>query len=42
MKWSIVILLYPHKYIQHHHLERFEQGINLDERGAGPDPKLHG
>ena len=33
---------YPHKYIQHHHLERFEQGINLDERGAGPDPKLHG
>ena len=32
----------PHKYIQHHHLKRFEQGINLDERGAGPDPKLHG
>ena len=33
---------HPHKYIQHHHLERFAQGINLDERGAGPDPKLHG
>jgi len=32
----------PHKYIQHHNLERFEKGINLDERGAGPDPKLHG
>jgi len=33
---------HPNKIIQHHHLERFEQGINLDERGAGPDPKLHG
>jgi len=32
----------PHEYIQHHNLERFEKGINLDERGAGPDPKLHG
>ena len=32
----------PHKYIQHHNLERFEKGINIDERGAGPDPKLHG
>ena len=32
----------PHKYSQHHNLERFEKGINLDERGAGPDPKLHG
>ena len=32
----------PHQYIRHHHLERFEQGINLDERGAGPDPKMHG
>ena len=32
----------PHKYIQNHNLERFEKGINLDERGAGPDPKLHG
>ena len=33
---------HPHKYIQNHNLERFEKGINLDERGAGPDPKLHG
>ena len=32
----------PHKFIQNHNLERFEKGINLDERGAGPDPKLHG
>ena len=32
----------PHQYIRHHHLERFERGINLDERGAGPDPKMHG
>ncbi len=24
------------------HLDRFRQGINMDERGAGPDPKLHG
>ena len=32
----------PHKYIQNHNLKRFEKGINLDERGAGPDPKLHG
>ena len=32
----------PHKYIQNHNLERFEKGIMLDERGAGPDPKLHG
>ena len=32
----------PHKYIQNHNLERFEKGVNLDERGAGPDPKLHG
>ena len=32
----------PHKYIQNHNLERFEKGINIDERGAGPDPKLHG
>ncbi len=28
--------------IANHNLQRFEQGINLDERGAGPDPKLHG
>jgi methylglutamate dehydrogenase subunit A len=32
----------PHSVIANHHLRRFEQGINLDERGAGPDPKLHG
>ena len=32
----------PHKHVQNHNLERFEQGINIDERGAGPDPKLHG
>jgi len=32
----------PHKYIENHNLERFEKGINIDERGAGPDPKLHG
>ena len=30
------------KIIQNHDLRRFEKGINLDERGAGPDPKLHG
>jgi sarcosine oxidase subunit beta len=23
-------------------LKRFERGVNIDERGAGPDPKLHG
>tara|TARA_Y100000590_G_scaffold13102_1_gene15926 strand:- start:2935 stop:3945 length:1011 start_codon:yes stop_codon:yes gene_type:complete len=32
----------PHQYIINHNLQRFEKGINLDERGAGPDPKLHG
>ncbi len=32
----------PHKNVQNHNLERFEKGINIDERGAGPDPKLHG
>jgi sarcosine oxidase subunit beta len=32
----------PHPVIENHHLKRFERGINLDERGAGPDPKLHG
>ena len=32
----------PHKHIKNHNLERFEKGINIDERGAGPDPKLHG
>lgn len=32
----------PHDYIANHDLKRFERGYNLDERGAGPDPKLHG
>ena len=32
----------PHEIIKNHNLERFEKGINIDERGAGPDPKLHG
>ena len=32
----------PHEIIENHDLKRFEKGINLDERGAGPDPKLHG
>lgn len=32
----------PHEVIANHHLDRFRQGVILDERGAGPDPKLHG
>ena len=32
----------PHEHIQHFTLDRFDKGINIDERGAGPDPKLHG
>ncbi len=32
----------PHEFIANHDLGRFERGFNLDERGAGPDPKLHG
>jgi sarcosine oxidase subunit beta len=32
----------PDKVIADHDLKRFERGINIDERGAGPDPKLHG
>jgi sarcosine oxidase subunit beta len=32
----------PHKIISKFDLKRFEQGISIDERGAGPDPKLHG
>ncbi|MDC0073344.1 oleate hydratase [Alphaproteobacteria bacterium] len=32
----------PHKNIEYHNLKRFEQGYQIDERGAGPDPKLHG
>jgi len=32
----------PDAVIKNHDLTRFERGINIDERGAGPDPKLHG
>ena len=32
----------PHPVIANHDLKRFERGVNIDERGAGPDPKLHG
>ena len=32
----------PHEVIQHMDLKRFERGTVIDERGAGPDPKLHG
>ena len=32
----------PDPVIRHFDLRRFERGINIDERGAGPDPKLHG
>ncbi len=32
----------PHPVVENHDLQRFERGINIDERGAGPDPKLHG
>lgn len=32
----------PHKVIENFDLRRFERGVNIDERGAGPDPKLHG
>jgi len=32
----------PHEVIANHDLKRFERGVNIDERGAGPDPKLHG
>ncbi|MDZ7839991.1 MAG: sarcosine oxidase subunit beta family protein [Gammaproteobacteria bacterium] len=32
----------PDPVIENHDLQRFERGINIDERGAGPDPKLHG
>lgn len=32
----------PHPVVENHSLQRFRQGFNLDERGAGPDPKLHG
>lgn len=32
----------PDPVIEHFSLDRFRQGIMIDERGAGPDPKLHG
>jgi len=32
----------PDPVIEGYNLKRFELGINIDERGAGPDPKLHG
>jgi heterotetrameric sarcosine oxidase beta subunit len=32
----------PDPVIEHFDLGRFKRGINIDERGAGPDPKLHG
>ena len=32
----------PHKMIRYFDLKRFERGLHIDERGAGPDPKLHG
>jgi len=32
----------PHRFIEHFDLGRFSRGVNIDERGAGPDPKLHG
>ncbi len=32
----------PHEVIANHDLKRFERGVIIDERGAGPDPKLHG
>jgi methylglutamate dehydrogenase subunit A len=32
----------PDPVVANHDLKRFDRGIVLDERGAGPDPKLHG
>ncbi len=32
----------PDPTIEHFDLKRFERGVIIDERGAGPDPKLHG
>lgn len=32
----------PHSVVANHDLRRFKSGFNIDERGAGPDPKLHG
>jgi sarcosine oxidase subunit beta len=32
----------PDPVIEQFNLGRFKRGVNIDERGAGPDPKLHG
>ncbi|MEJ2177784.1 MAG: sarcosine oxidase subunit beta family protein [Gammaproteobacteria bacterium] len=32
----------PDPVIQNFDIGRFARGVNIDERGAGPDPKLHG
>ncbi|MFT5895284.1 MAG: heterotetrameric sarcosine oxidase beta subunit [bacterium] len=32
----------PDPVIKDFDLGRFKRGVNIDERGAGPDPKLHG
>lgn len=32
----------PGSMIENFDLGRFARGVNIDERGAGPDPKLHG
>jgi sarcosine oxidase subunit beta len=32
----------PDPVIANYDLQRFARGWNIDERGAGPDPKLHG
>ncbi|MFT5573059.1 MAG: heterotetrameric sarcosine oxidase beta subunit [Cryomorphaceae bacterium] len=32
----------PDPVIEHFALDRFARGVIIDERGAGPDPKLHG
>ena len=31
-----------HPRIENFDIKRFARGVNMDERGAGPDPKLHG
>ena len=32
----------PHHVIRNYDVNRFKKGVIIDERGAGPDPKLHG
>lgn len=32
----------PNRLVAPFTLDRFARGVNIDERGAGPDPKLHG